>query len=350
MKPISLLLYVLLSISFCRGEYFLMSSSLWTSTGDFLTPKDDKKMSLIHQKLSKISAYENVKENACPENQSQWGFFRSKETGQVFVEDNFKILPQYWHENWDEAVVDPDTFVEHHVEMKPFVRCLYRCFDLSEMFAEAMQKEYFWLYFFLVESLVSAGFEVNDAVKEMREKVARTYPADFLVNAIENEGARAISQLGTLNARNNHTEDTALLVAAYGNYAKVAEILIENGADKEARGLYGNTALHYAAYVDGAEVAKILIENKVNKEAKNDEGDTPLHIATIANSAKVAQILIKSGADKTAKGKHGNTPLQVAKECIWERPEVEKILVETEADKDDAILNVNVRRNSITPQ
>merc|ERR1712098_610086 len=48
--------------------------------------------------------------------------------------------------------------------------------------------------------------------------------------------------------------------------------------------------------------------------------------------------LIKSGFDKTAIDKFGNTPLQVAEELNLDK--VAKILVETEADKDDAILNV----------
>merc|ERR1712000_561973 len=101
----------------------------------------------------------------------------------------------------------------------------------SNLFAKALQKK----SFFLVESLVDASFEVNHDVKEMRKKVARDRPADFLVNAIENDEkavTQALNQLGTLNAKNRSDGCTALHVAAYGNSAKVVEFLIQNGADK----------------------------------------------------------------------------------------------------------------------
>merc|ERR1712202_84778 len=80
------------------------------------------------------------------------------------------------------------NFDVHHDEMKPFVQCLARCFDLNAMFASAVQQK----QFFLIESLVDADFTVNEDVKKLLKPGS-------LVDAIEygyKNLTRALIRLG----------------------------------------------------------------------------------------------------------------------------------------------------------
>lgn len=333
MTSISRFFFVLLSAAFCNGEY-LMSKNSWKIAADFLPPKDDHKMSLTNQNLSKISAYENVKEKVCRENKKQWGFFRHLKTGEIFVIDDFKILPPDWSYmfsmrtdiHFDEIRLFRFNFNDYHVETNPFIRCVNRHLDLSKLFDDAIIMN----RFFLVESLIDAGFEVNNAVKEMRKTIARDRPADFLVNAIEkwdNGLTRALSEVGDVHAGNDDYGDTALHVAAFGNNANVMEILMKNGADIEVRNRLRETALHRAATANSVEAVQLLIENNVEIEARDMYEETPYHKAAVQYNEKVVEILITNGANREARNYNG-TVIRCTKcgKKYCERGEVQNIL------------------------
>ena len=92
-----------------------------------------------------------------------------------------------------------------------------------------------------------------------------------------------------------------------------AELLIEMGADVNAKSNNGGTPLRYACVRGYIDVAELLIENGADVNAKNEcNGGTPLHFACGKGPVNVAELLIENGADVNAEDNDGDTPLRWA--------------------------------------
>ena len=73
---------------------------------------------------------------------------------------------------------------------------------------------------------------------------------------------------------------TALMLACQNGHTEIAALLIEKGADKEAKDNLGWTPLMAAACQNGhTEIAALLIDKGAHKEAKDNNGWTALMIA-----------------------------------------------------------------------
>ncbi|MCY4199408.1 MAG: ankyrin repeat domain-containing protein [Gammaproteobacteria bacterium] len=92
----------------------------------------------------------------------------------------------------------------------------------------------------------------------------------------------------------------------------LARALIEAGADLEAKENSGWTPLHWVAFQNGADVARVLIAAGADVNAKNNTGRTPLHQAAWTGALNAARVLIAAGADVNAKDNSGETPLDLA--------------------------------------
>ncbi|KAL7943334.1 ankyrin repeat-containing domain protein [Trichoderma barbatum] len=86
-------------------------------------------------------------------------------------------------------------------------------------------------------------------------------------------------------------------------------LLIEEGADVEAKDNDGNTPLSRAAYWGKSEAVQLLLANNANIEAKNNSGDTPLGRAAFRGNLEAIQLLLVNNANIEAKSNSGNTPL-----------------------------------------
>ena len=92
-----------------------------------------------------------------------------------------------------------------------------------------------------------------------------------------------------VNATHGHWTTTPLHCAAYGGCNEVVELLIESGADVNAK------------------IVNAKIEN-----ANDVNGMTPLHEAAFGGYKEIAELLIAKGADVNAKSRFDGTPLDEA--------------------------------------
>ena len=89
------------------------------------------------------------------------------------------------------------------------------------------------------------------------------------------------------------------------NRNKIIAILLDNGADPNAKNFIGDTALHHAASAGNIEAVKLLLAAGADSKAANDEGETPLKNAARDGHIEIAELLLAGGAkikDKTASG------------------------------------------------
>ncbi len=84
-----------------------------------------------------------------------------------------------------------------------------------------------------------------------------------------------------INAGDTKYGVTPLCWAAFSGHTEIIELLIENGADVNAKNRDAGTALHGAAFLGKAEVAALLIQNGADTHAKHESGDTPMDSANV---------------------------------------------------------------------
>ena len=100
--------------------------------------------------------------------------------------------------------------------------------------------------------------------------------------------------------------------AASRNDYEAAAVLLNQGADVNAKDKYGETPLHSAASNNAREIAEFLLKQGADVNAKGNYGNTPLHWAASNNAAETAEVLLKRGADANAKNDTGITPMRIA--------------------------------------
>ena len=119
-----------------------------------------------------------------------------------------------------------------------------------------------------------------------------------------------------------YSGDTALHFAAASYRQKMADRLIQMGANVRAKNRRGAEPLHAAAFgspgsqswAPAAQAATIvsLIQAGADPNAQNVDGATPLHRAVRTRCAGAVRALLDHGADPAIRNKNGSTAMQLA--------------------------------------
>jgi cytohesin len=189
-------------------------------------------------------------------------------------------------------------------------------------------------------------------------KLSGDIPLHVAVEKGKIETANLLIQKGAdVNAKNS-TGITPLHIAAQKSDIKMANLLILKGADVNAKNKYGLTpvsrallsdgggrrmvellvskgakvsALHLAAHRGDIDKVRIILEQSTNVDIRDKAGHTPLFYAASAGQMHVVEFLISKGADVNAKdNRGGETPLFYAGDAGWKN--VVELLIEKGAD------------------
>ena len=102
--------------------------------------------------------------------------------------------------------------------------------------------------------------------------------------------------------------DVPILAAAYNGNIEAVKQHLSNGVDVNVKGGFADgTPLHYAAANGHKEIAELLIEKGADLNAKDEDGGTPLDVAISFRQTKIADLLRviggKTGEELKAEGK-----------------------------------------------
>jgi ankyrin repeat protein len=116
--------------------------------------------------------------------------------------------------------------------------------------------------------------------------------------------ARLLIEAGANPNLSNDSEQTALHAAGnFGEY-EIAKIILETCLSSKkminlnAEDLYGLTPLHFACRAGNLRVAELLLEWGADANVQEKYGFTPLHEAVESNHIEIVRLLIRKGADK----------------------------------------------------
>ncbi len=144
----------------------------------------------------------------------------------------------------------------------------------------------------------------------------------------------ALKNGADINAR--YEDSTALIDAVDCGNVEIVKYLIENGADTEnMNNIWGNTALMKIANSVCIkeseiciEIAQYLLDNGANINAKTCNGWTALMYASSYGYLDMVKFLVKNGADINAITNEGYTALNLALD-----KDIENFLIEAEAKR-----------------
>ncbi|KAG2685447.1 hypothetical protein I3843_10G118500 [Carya illinoinensis] len=113
--------------------------------------------------------------------------------------------------------------------------------------------------------------------------------------------------------------DTALHLACLYGHFHCVQLLLERGANLEAKDEDGAIPLHDACAGGFMEIAQLLLNTandtesvKRMLESVDAEGDTPLHHAARGEHVDIVRLLLASGASPAISNTYGKTPSDLA--------------------------------------
>ncbi|XP_063085417.1 ankyrin repeat and SOCS box protein 3 isoform X2 [Cavia porcellus] len=145
----------------------------------------------------------------------------------------------------------------------------------------------------------------------------KTFEGFCALHFAASQGHRKIAQiLLEAGADPNATtlEDTTpLFLAVENGHIDVLRLLLQHGANVNgSHSMCGWNSLHQASFQENVDIIKLLLKKGANKECQDDFGITPLFLAAQYGKLESLNILISSGANVNCQALDKATPLFIA--------------------------------------
>ena len=190
---------------------------------------------------------------------------------------------------------------------------------------ECLQSESRKILKLFVENGVKVTFERKvscDYLEFMVRDLGLILPKHFLIQGIEEGDIDYVSKLVGLGVDLDHLEtatlkktETALMACARTSNYRMAELLLNHGADPNSGQDFGFSPLRVCAYTISDEsdrIADLLLMYGADVNFRSTRGWTALHTAVRIDNISVVTILLKHKALKDIKNDNGQTAIDIA--------------------------------------
>ncbi|MHC4871010.1 MAG: ankyrin repeat domain-containing protein [Planctomycetota bacterium] len=141
-----------------------------------------------------------------------------------------------------------------------------------------------------------------------------------LHDAVINDDIEKVEKLLNLDGSNpNSTLNigfgekwTPLFIASYNRNGEMITVLLENGANPNAKDHHGRTPLFYAVELRRKDIAEKFLKGGADPNITENRNWTPLHEAALRGESELVKLLLDHGADSSIKTRHGRTPADLA--------------------------------------
>ena len=114
------------------------------------------------------------------------------------------------------------------------------------------------------------------------------------------EASGLLDQGAEIETRREASQGTSLYISASRGHVGTMKMLLDRGANIEAKAMYNFTPLHVSAQRGHVHAARLLLDRGANIEAKNVHQSTPLHIACRHGHMEVITLLVDRDASLDA--------------------------------------------------
>lgn len=141
--------------------------------------------------------------------------------------------------------------------------------------------------------------------------------AGELHDAILDSEVEKVTQLIKRGANVNEPDEDGIVPLTHAintvGQEAVVRLLIEHGADVNAKHPLGQTPIVAAVVSDDRTILELLFKHGIDIQTADQYGDTPLHKASAYGELSAVSFLLENGADVNVKNSRGETPLMRAR-------------------------------------